>query len=79
MENRSLSDVVGTPGGLGHFLIGFAMACVGGYLLSNQVRVVGSYWGFYQSSAKSLGIDAGNGERDDVNTRCLQNISKIEY
>src|SRR5580692_10287260 len=47
MENRSLSDVGGTPGGLGHFLIGFAMACVGGYLLSNQVSVVGSYWGFY--------------------------------
>jgi hypothetical protein len=33
---------------------------------------------FYQSSAKSLGIDAGDGQRDDVNTRCLQDISKIE-
>jgi len=32
----------------------------------------------YQSSAKSLGIDAGDGQRDDVNTRCLQDISKIE-
>src|SRR6202041_3450159 len=30
----------------------------------------------YQSSAKSLGIDAGDGQRDDVNTRCLQDISK---
>ena len=47
MDNRPLSDVGGTPGGLGHFLIGFAMACVGGYLLSNQVSVVGSYWSFY--------------------------------
>ncbi len=47
MDNRSFSDVGGTPGGLGHFLIGFAMTCVGGYLLSNQVSVVGSYWGFY--------------------------------
>jgi hypothetical protein len=47
MENRSLSDVGGTPGGLGEFLIGFAMTCVGGYLLSNQVSVVGSYWSFY--------------------------------
>ena len=27
--------------------MGFVMACVGGYLLSNQVSVVGSYWGFY--------------------------------
>src|SRR5208283_1362644 len=47
MESRSLSDVGGTPGGLGHFLIGFAMTCVGGYVLSNQVSVVGSYWSFY--------------------------------
>jgi hypothetical protein len=47
MGNRSFSDVGGTPGGLGHFLIGFAMTCVGGYLLSNQVSVVGSYWSFY--------------------------------
>jgi hypothetical protein len=45
-----LKDVGGTPGGLGDFLIGFAMACVGGYLLSNQVSVVGSYWSFYGAS-----------------------------
>jgi hypothetical protein len=50
MEDRNLSDVGGTPGGLGHFLMGFAMACVGGYLLANQVTVVGSYWGFYGAS-----------------------------
>ncbi|HVO78578.1 MAG TPA: hypothetical protein VMT39_01045 [Candidatus Bathyarchaeia archaeon] len=47
MENRSLRDAGGTPGGLGYFLLGFAMACFGGYLLSNQVNVVGSYWSFY--------------------------------
>jgi hypothetical protein len=47
MENRSFSDVGGTPGGLGEFLIGFAMTCVGGYLISNQVSVVGSYWSFW--------------------------------
>jgi hypothetical protein len=47
MENRSFSDVGGTSGGLGHFLLGFAMTCVGGYLLSNQVSVGGSYWSFY--------------------------------
>jgi hypothetical protein len=50
MENRSLHDAGGTPGGLSHFLIGFAMACVGGYLLSNQLAVVGSYWSFYGAS-----------------------------
>jgi hypothetical protein len=47
MKERGFSDVGGTPGGLGHFLIGFAMICVGGYLLSNQVVVGSSYWSFY--------------------------------
>ena len=47
MTDRRLSDVGGTPGGLGHFLMGLVMACIGGYLLSNQVSVVGSYWDFY--------------------------------
>jgi hypothetical protein len=47
MSDRQMSDVGGTPGGLGHFLMGFVMACTGGYLLSNQVMVVGSYWSFY--------------------------------
>jgi len=42
-----MSDVGGTPGGLGSFLMGFAMTCVGGYLLSNQVMVGSSYWSFY--------------------------------
>jgi hypothetical protein len=51
MEERRLTDVGGTPGGLGHFLMGFAMACVGGYLLFNQVMVVGSYWMFHGSNA----------------------------
>jgi hypothetical protein len=51
MEERRLSDVGGTPGGLGHFLMGFVMACVGGYLLCNQVMVVGSYWMFHGNNA----------------------------
>lgn len=54
MANRSLTDVGGTPGGLGEFLIGLVMACVGGYLLSNQVSVVGSYWSFW--GANSFGV-----------------------
>jgi hypothetical protein len=49
-----MRDVGGTPGGLGDFLIGFVMTCVGGYLLSNQVSVVGSYWSFY--GANTFGI-----------------------
>jgi hypothetical protein len=54
MADRNLGDVGGTPGGLGQFLIGFAMACIGGYLLSNQVMVGGSYWNFY--GANTFGI-----------------------
>ena len=54
MENRSLSDVGGTPGGIAEFIIGFIMVCVGGYLTSNQVSVVGSYWSFY--GANTFGI-----------------------
>lgn len=47
MADNRYSDVGGTPGGLGKFLMGFCMACVGGYLLSNQVMVGSSYWSFY--------------------------------
>ena len=47
MADYGMSDVGGTPGGLGHFLMGFVMTCVGGYLLSNQVMVASSYWNFY--------------------------------
>jgi hypothetical protein len=35
----------GTPGGIGMFLLGFAMACAGGWLLTNQVTVSGEYFG----------------------------------
>jgi hypothetical protein len=54
MENRSLKDVGGTPGGIGEFVMGFVMTCIGGYLISNQVNVVGSYWTFY--GANTFGI-----------------------
>lgn len=54
MADRSLGDVGGTPGGLGEFIFGLAMSCVGGYLLSNQVTVVGSYWSFWGTN--SFGI-----------------------
>ena len=47
MADRRFSDVGGTRGGLGEFLFGFALACVGGYLLTNQVTVAGSYWSFW--------------------------------
>src|SRR5260370_4276059 len=54
MENRSLSDVGGTSGGLGQFLVGLVMACVGGYLLPNQGKIGSSYWDFW--GANSFGV-----------------------
>jgi hypothetical protein len=34
----------GTPGGIGTFLLGFAMACAGAWLLTNQVTVSSEYF-----------------------------------
>src|SRR5258708_19810896 len=33
----------GTPGGVGIFVLGFTMACAGGWLLTNQVVVTSEY------------------------------------
>ena len=54
MDNRSISDVGGTSGGLGQFLLGFAMTCIGGFLITNQVTVVSSYWNFW--GGNSFGV-----------------------
>ena len=40
----------GRRAGLGTFVMGFIMVCLGGYFLANQVSVVGSYWSFYGAS-----------------------------
>ncbi|MBS1786665.1 MAG: hypothetical protein JST85_03035 [Acidobacteria bacterium] len=45
MENEPrFRNAGGTPGGLGEFLAGLAMAVAGGYLLTNQVSVTSGYW-----------------------------------
>ncbi|HEX9942061.1 MAG TPA: hypothetical protein VGG03_08595 [Thermoanaerobaculia bacterium] len=44
----------GTPGGLGEFLIGFIMACAGGYLLTQQVTVTSGFWHFWGYNAFGL-------------------------
>lgn len=54
MADRSYSDVGGTSGGLGEFIMGFAMTCIGGYLIFDRVSVVGSYWSFW--GANSFGV-----------------------
>jgi hypothetical protein len=54
MADYRMGDVGGTSGGLGKFVMGFAMICVGGYLLSNQVMVGSGYWNFYGGNTFGL-------------------------
>jgi hypothetical protein len=46
----------GTPGGVGEFIFGLALAVAGAYLLTNQVRVTSGYWrmGGYNTFGLSL-------------------------
>lgn len=44
----------GTPGGLGEFLVGLALAAGGGYLLSNQVEVTSGFWSLWGHNAFGL-------------------------
>jgi hypothetical protein len=46
----------GTEGGVGIFLIGFAMAVAGGWLLTNQVTVTSAYWRLWGYNAFGLSL-----------------------
>jgi uncharacterized protein len=46
----------GTPGGLGEFFLGLAMACGGGYLLLQQVTVTSGYWQMWGYNAFGLSL-----------------------
>lgn len=46
----------GTPGGVGQFLLGLAMAVGGGYLLTNQVTVTSGWWTIWGHSAFGLSL-----------------------
>jgi len=56
MADTSLRGPGGTPGGLGEFLIGLAMAVAGGYLLTTHVAVTSGSWtiGGYSAFGMSL-------------------------
>jgi uncharacterized protein len=43
-DERRVRGAGGTPGGVGEFLFGLAMAVAGGYLLMRQVSVTTGYW-----------------------------------
>jgi hypothetical protein len=51
MSERNFRDVGGTPGGIGSFLMGLIMTCLGAYLLTNQVTVAGGYWNFHGTNS----------------------------
>ena len=46
----------GTPGGLGTFFLGLAMAVAGSYLLTAQVTVTSSYWDFWGYNTFGLSL-----------------------
>ena len=43
-DGRSSRGAGGTPGGIGEFLFGLAMAVTGGYLITQHVTVTSSFW-----------------------------------
>jgi hypothetical protein len=53
-EDARFRGAGGTPGGLGEFLIGFVMACAGGYLLTQQVTVTSGFWVLWGYNAFGL-------------------------
>ena len=54
--SRRIQGAGGTPGGLGTFLLGLAMAVAGSYLLTMQVTVTSSYWHFWGYNAFGLSL-----------------------
>jgi len=48
----------GTPGGVGEFFVGIAVAAIGFFLLFSQVQVHSSYWNFafFGSAGRSFGV-----------------------
>jgi hypothetical protein len=51
-----VKNVGGTPGGLGEFVIGFVMAAVGFYLLTQRVHVTTGGWYFFGYNAFGLSL-----------------------
>jgi uncharacterized protein len=51
-----MKDPGGTPGGLGTFVFGAAMVVAGGYLLLQQVTVMGGSWNIWGYNAFGLSL-----------------------
>jgi hypothetical protein len=59
IRSRKLRGAGGTPGGIGTFFFGLALAVVGGYLILNQVQVSSSFnffglWGWNRQAGFGL-------------------------
>ena len=48
--------VGGTPGGIGEFCLGFAMAVAGAYLITNRVMVATGFWSMWGYSMFGLSL-----------------------
>jgi hypothetical protein len=55
-EHGGFRGAGGTQGGLGTFLIGFAMTVAGAYLLTSQVTVTSGYWSIWGHNAFGLSL-----------------------
>ena len=57
MEDETRSrGAGGTPGGVGEFLLGLAMAVAGAYLLTNRVSVTSGYWSLWGYNSFGLSL-----------------------
>jgi hypothetical protein len=52
----SVRNPGGTPGGLGEFLIGVAMAVAGGYMLTSHVTVTSGFWTLWGYNAFGISL-----------------------
>ena len=55
-EERSTRGAGGTPGGVGEFLVGLAMAVAGGYMLTQRVTVTSGFWTMWGYSTFGLSL-----------------------
>ncbi len=51
---RKFQGPGGTPGGVGMFIFGLALAIAGGYLIMNQVQVTSGYWHWWGTNTFGL-------------------------
>ena len=51
---RKFQGPGGTPGGVGMFFFGLALAIAGGYLIMNQVQVTSGYWSWWGTNTFGL-------------------------